>query len=76
MSLDPMSASISEVCQAFVDAKITISYEIALPCGEKGSGIIDECSSVGNNLQTILYPFLHKKIANLNFERIIVSFDK
>lgn len=62
MSIDPNTPEIKNICESLIGSKINIGFTITLQNGEKQSGEIDNCNVIGDCMEDILYPFIHKHI--------------
>jgi|TARA_R110002074_G_scaffold99353_3_gene214595 hypothetical protein len=62
MSVDPKTPEIKKICEKLIGSKINIGFTITLPNGENHSGEINNCNIIGDCMEDILYPFIHKHI--------------
>jgi len=60
--VDPKTPEIKTICESLIGSKINIGFTITLQNGENHSGEINNCNIIGNCMEDILYPFIHKHI--------------
>jgi hypothetical protein len=62
MTVDPNTTEIKKICESLIGSKINIGFTITLQNDEKYSGEINNCNIIGDCMEDILYPFIHKHI--------------
>ena len=62
MLFDPDTDIIEKTCKSLIGCKINIGFTITLNNGETMSGEVDNCNIVGDCMEDILFPFIHKHI--------------
>lgn len=59
---DPDTSQINDICKSLIGSKIQLSFTITLKNEEQYSGVIQNCNIIGDCMENILYPFIHKYI--------------
>lgn len=62
MTFDPHTSKIKNICESLIGCKINIGFSITLRNGENHSGIIDNCNIIGDCMEDIIFPIIHKHI--------------
>lgn len=61
--VDPDISKIEKICQSLIGSRIQFGFAITLQNGESFTREIKNCNIIGDCMENILYPFIHKDVS-------------